>query len=259
MSAPAPALHAPALHTPARPGPAMLDTPAGGVVDVWFLPIRYRAGWVPLLSAAERDRLTALDGSPAAASLVTSRAGQRLITARYLGADPRDVQPVRTCGHCADPGHGRPHLPGAPFDFSVSHSARWLMVAVAGSGPVGADVDTLDDRRPLDGLARVALGPAEQAAFRETPGPARRAAFLTAWTRKEAAVKLTGHGLAVPPARVDVSGPYALTAGVPGWPDPPPRLTTVDAPAGHVAALATSGLLTGVRRRTGVLRGFTPR
>lgn len=74
---------------PALGTTAPLAPPAPGVCDIWFLPIRHRPAWVPLLSSWERDRLTLLGATPSGASLVTSRAAQRLITARYLGVPRR--------------------------------------------------------------------------------------------------------------------------------------------------------------------------
>ncbi|MGW2182051.1 4'-phosphopantetheinyl transferase family protein [Streptomyces sp. NPDC001732] len=238
---------------PALATTAALTPPAPGIGDIWFLPIRHRPDWTALLSPRERDRLTALGATPAGASVVTSRAAQRLVAARYLGVSPATVDVVRSCGRCGDPTHGRPHVPGAPFDYSVSHSEEWLLIAVVGSGRVGADLDTVAPYRDVDGLARIALTSAERRAHAGLPAEGRRAAFLTAWVRKEAAMKLDGHGLAAPPALIDVTGPRALAPTVPDWPSPAPCLTDLPAPPGHGAALATSEPLTTIRHRSAEL------
>ncbi|MEU3251182.1 4'-phosphopantetheinyl transferase superfamily protein [Streptomyces sp. NPDC006997] len=227
-----------------------LAAPAPGVCDVWLIPIRPRTAWIPLLSPPERDRLTLLGATtPSGASLVTSRAAQRLVLARYLGVPPETVEATRSCGRCGHPSHGRPHVPGAPVDYSVSHSEQWLLIAVVGSGRVGADLDTVGPHRDVEGLARGALTSAEHHAHARLPAEGRRAAFLTAWARKEAAIKLTGHGLAAPPLLVDVRGPRATAPGVPDWPASAPYLTDLPAPPGHAAAVATSAPLTDLHHR----------
>ncbi|MEU5095436.1 4'-phosphopantetheinyl transferase superfamily protein [Streptomyces sp. NPDC020996] len=251
-----PALTASALATTARATtapPAPLAPPAPGVCDLWFLTVRHRPSWIPLLSPRERDRLTVLGATPSGASLVTSRAAQRLVTARYLGVPPETVRPVRRCERCDHPSHGRPRVPGAPFDYSVSHSEEWLLIAVVGSGRVGADLDTVGPHRDVEGLARTALTSAEHRAHLRLPAEARRSAFLTAWARKEAAIKLTGHGLAAPPVLVDVAGPRATAPRVPDRPRSAPWLTDLPAPPGHAAALATSEPLTTLRHRAEAL------
>lgn len=287
----------------AAPRAARLAPPRPGVCDVWLVEVRPRPRWERLLADAERERLAALGASPAAAVFLTSRGAQRLVAARYLDAAPGELAVDRSCAHCGDPRHGRPRIPGAPVDYSVSHTARWLLMAVVAadtrpvpdtrptpdtrpapgaerghdapaapaareareartpdatgapraaaprSGLIGADIDALAPGQDADGLAAAALTPAEHAAYLRLPAHARRAAFLTAWVRKEAAMKLAALGLAAPPPRVDVSGHRATASGVAGWPAEPPYLMSLPAPAGHAVALASAAPLAAVRRR----------
>ena len=98
-------------------------------------------------------------------------------------------------------GRGKPSLaPGASgegrgggLEFNLSHSGDWVLVAVS-NRPVGADIQR-DDGRPLDGLARAALSPAEEEAFAALPPEARAEYFYTRWTAKESYLKLLGCGL----------------------------------------------------------------
>ncbi|MEC3998150.1 4'-phosphopantetheinyl transferase superfamily protein [Actinacidiphila sp. DG2A-62] len=305
----------------AAPHASRIAPPRPGVCDVWLVEVRPRPRWECLLSDAERERLAALGASPAAAVFLTSRGAQRLVAARYLDAAPGELAVDRSCAHCGDPRHGRPRIPGAPVDYSVSHTARWLLMAVvaANTGPapdtrptaktppapdtgrtpqtrpsadappapgaargrdaaacdtagspdtapgprarphpraaasraglIGADIDALAPGQDADGLAAAALTPAEHAAYLKLPAHARRAAFLAAWVRKEAAMKLAALGLAAPPPRIDVSGHRAAAPGVPGWPAESPYLTSLPAPAGHAVALASAAPLAAVRRR----------
>ncbi|MFJ1586548.1 4'-phosphopantetheinyl transferase family protein [Streptomyces sp. NPDC088197] len=227
-----------------------LAAPVTGTCEVWLVPVRRRAAWAGLLGAEERERWQVLGEGAAADTLLTSRAAQRLVVGRYLGVPPAEVAVERGCGLCGAPRHGRPRVADAAFDFSVSHTREWLLIAVVGSGLIGADLDQLDADRDADGLAVLTLTPAERAAYDQLPPSARPEAFLDAWVRKEAAMKLTGHGLSAPPAAIDVSTALATAPTVRDWPRAPLHLTPLAAPAAHRAALATTVPVTHVRRRT---------
>jgi 4'-phosphopantetheinyl transferase len=218
-----------------------------GRVDVWLVPVHPRPEWLGLLSAAERARAARLAVTPAGDVFTASRALQRLWGAFALGVPPAEVVIDRSCEHCGDPAHGRPRLAGAPA-FSVSHTGRWLLLAVAAEGLIGADIEDPAAAADPAGLAGVVLSAPEHREF-SAAAPAEQATrLLTAWTRKEAAMKLAGLGLAAAPARVDVRGPLARS-GVPGWPREPVHLRALAVPGGHVAALATTVPVRVVQRR----------
>ncbi|GHG44024.1 MULTISPECIES: 4'-phosphopantetheinyl transferase family protein [Amycolatopsis] len=217
------------------------------IVDVWLVPVRPRPEWLALLSGAERARAARLP-APVADVFTASRALQRLWGASAIGVPPSEVVIDRSCEHCGDPGHGRPRLDGAP-EFSVSHTDRWLLLAAAEKGLIGADIEDPAAAADPAGLAGVVLSAAEHREFSAAPPAERAGRLLTAWTRKEAAMKLAGLGLAAAPARVDVRGPLARS-DVPGWPREPVHLGSLTVPDGHVAALATTVPVEAVRRRT---------
>ena len=111
--------------------------------------------------------------------------------------------------------HGKPFLPGGPA-FSLSHSGSLAVLAVSG-GDVGADAERVAPvREPL--LSRV-LTEAERRWAAEDPE--RRFAFL--WTRKEAALKYLGCGIARPLRALSV-----LPGEVPVLDGGPVRLRTVE-------------------------------
>ncbi|MEV6009117.1 4'-phosphopantetheinyl transferase superfamily protein [Streptomyces sp. NPDC051976] len=238
-----------AVGTAGAVGTPPVPVPAAGTCEVWLVPVRRRAAWAALLDADERERWEALGEGPAADTLLTSRAAQRLIVSRYCGLPPNSLSIERSCGLCGAPRHGRPRLPGAAFDFSVSHTRDWLLLAVVGTGLVGADLDHLDPDRDTDGLAALTLTPTERRAYDQLPSAERPVAFLDSWVRKEAAIKLTGHGLAAPPAAIDTSGPVVQAPSVPNWPAAPVHVTPLPAPDGHRAALATTTPVTRLRSR----------
>jgi 4'-phosphopantetheinyl transferase len=127
----------------------------------------------------------------------------------------------------------------------VSHAKGWLVLAVVGSGKVGVDIEAVSDRAADDLPDRV-FSPAEQHQFLLVERERRPAHFMTIWTRKEAAVKLTGHGLAAPFSDLDVTGPTVIASPPPSnWPagfiyltDLPPK-TNPDGVTLHAALAAT--------------------
>ncbi|MBY8885325.1 4'-phosphopantetheinyl transferase superfamily protein [Streptomyces sp. PTM05] len=231
--------------TPTTAPAPPLARPRPGECHVWTLPVRHRPEWLDVLTAAERARLDTLGDGPAAATHLTSRAVQRLIGSGYLGVPPAEIRIGRRCEHCGA-GHGRPRWTGSTLDYSVSHAREWLVMAVVGDGRVGVDIDRLDPGQNPTALAAHTLTAAEARDFAALPAHRRPQAFLTAWTRKEAAMKLTGHGLAAPPSRIDVTGPTAHAPAVPAWPRDPVHLRPLPAPPGHTAALATTHPVTSI-------------
>ncbi|MFE0774929.1 4'-phosphopantetheinyl transferase family protein [Streptomyces sp. NPDC058861] len=155
----------------------------------------------------------------------------RLVLGRHVGEPPgRLVLLRRPCAGCGGP-HGKPYLRGHDAaHFSLSHAGDRVLVAVA-AVPVGVDVETVPEAGLVRDMAG-ALHPRERAELDALPAAARPAAFARCWTRKEAALKASGTGLARGAAE-----PYAGTAARPAR---IPGLHLVDLPPldGHLAALA---------------------
>jgi 4'-phosphopantetheinyl transferase len=232
-------LHAPKV--PARGAP-----PTDGECHVWTVPVAVddatSTSWHTLLDDGERQRSRAIVVTDARRMFVASRAVTRLVAAHYQDADPATVRIRRVCEHCGDPGHGRPTLVDAGVDYSVSHSGEWLVIAVIGAGRIGVDLEYCRAMEDLDRVAARVLAAGEGEEFRAVPAAERTAWFYRTWTRKEAAVKLTGHGLAAELSGIDVSGPVVSAASPPGmWPEEPICLRDLAAPAGYAAALAHTG------------------
>jgi 4'-phosphopantetheinyl transferase len=110
--------------------------------------------------------------------------------------------------------HGKPVLrpaipPGRNLCFNLSHSAGWAMFALTWDCEVGIDLESIARiKRDADGLAGLAarvLSARELAIWQALPETARDAAFLRAWTRKEAYAKATGQGLFDELMRTDVA------------------------------------------------------
>lgn len=148
--------------------------------------------------------------------------------------------------------HGKPEIAaetgGRRPRFNLSHSEGWVMFAFAWDREVGIDLESgtrLDpDENNLTALARRILSERELTVWQDLPSAGlRRAAFLRAWTRKEAFAKATGKGVLEQWDRIDL----VLDAGAPNpslvvrpQPGEPGSWVVHDlaAPSGFAAALA---------------------
>ncbi len=219
--------------------------PAAGHCDLWAARAAEEPGYAALLDPGEQERIARFKVDRARVTFVASRAVQRLVLCRYLGLPAGDIVIARDCRHCGGD-HGRPYVAGAALDFSVSHAGEWIVLAVVGAGKTGIDIEAATQNRATDDLAGQVLAPAEHEQYLATPEAGRPAAFLRWWTRKEAVVKLTGHGLAASLRRLDVTGDVAVASGQPdGWPAEAIHLRDFGAPAGLVGALAATVQVTG--------------
>jgi 4'-phosphopantetheinyl transferase len=144
-----------------------------------------------LLDGSERERAARIVDPLRRDRFVAVRALLRELLGRYAGADPRGL--VLTGGDDRKPALAA-GAAGAP-EFNVSHSGAHALLAFSAAGPVGVDLERARALRAPLALARSALGEQVVAELSALPAEERDAAFLRAWTRREAAVKLTGEGL----------------------------------------------------------------
>jgi 4'-phosphopantetheinyl transferase len=194
----------------------------------------------------------------------------RLLAAAHLGLDPAAISISRDCPDCNRP-HGRPILPAAGWECSVSHSGDRVAVAIGRTGALGVDVEDSARRSvgeaagtglgegaadrtagsPDDGLVTYALTrreAADLAAYTEAytanhPGTRlERDGLLAYWTRKEAVLKAIGTGLREPLRGIEVSAPDTEPRLLSAASDPtlPGRtvLRGLDPGEGYVASLA---------------------
>jgi 4'-phosphopantetheinyl transferase len=92
---------------------------------------------------------------------------------------------------------GKPMLANVEqgLHFNLSHSGGLALYAIA-SEPVGIDLEQIRPLSDAEQLAKRFFTPAEAEAIATLPMAQKQAAFLNAWTRKEAYLKATGDGLA---------------------------------------------------------------
>ncbi|MCF6766430.1 4'-phosphopantetheinyl transferase superfamily protein [Thiotrichales bacterium 19S3-7] len=82
------------------------------------------------------------------------------------------------------------------YDFNISHSGNWLMMAVIENGKVGIDIEKLDDTRSNCAIAEAFFSQEEAIFLNQLASLEQLAYFYLIWTLKEARLKCTGEGIA---------------------------------------------------------------
>lgn len=177
-------------------------------VQAWVSSVRGPYDW---LNPTERERLSRFRSISAATDFLVGTTLARYALGAWLGVPAAQAPLDRTCERCGAP-HGRPRVAGA--HLSIAHAAGTALVAVS-DAPVGVDLEPVGRGVPIDSGA----------------------ADLADWVRKEAVLKLTGDGLRLPLALVEVDA-----GRVTRWPSKPLSDVSVHdlAVDGFVAALATA-------------------
>jgi len=220
-----------------------------GAVHVWRVALDDAAAaraMRPLLSDDERARADRFYAEGHRVRFAVAHGWKRRILAHYAAASPEALAFA-----CAE--HGKPSLADAHahgVHFNLSHSADVALVAVRRGGPVGVDVESWDREVEHLDLAERFFSPDERAALRALAGDegALVAGFFAAWSRKEAYLKATGHGITRGLHHFDVSltpdAPAALLADR-FDPDATTRwvLTALDVAPGYSAALVSEAPL----------------
>jgi 4'-phosphopantetheinyl transferase len=143
-----------------------------GVSDAWRVDLDAAPAWLEdMLCAPERARAARIVHERNRMRWSRSRGMLRVLLARYLNADPRELR----FGLGA---HGKPALEGgakqdSDLRFNLSHSGELLLVAVAAGAEVGVDIECATERHTAE--------------------------FMRTWTMHEATVKCLGTGLASMP------------------------------------------------------------
>jgi 4'-phosphopantetheinyl transferase len=169
---------------------------------------------------------------------IAARGTLRILLGRYLSVSPREVEFVY--GE-----HGKPRLaqPVSDLTFNVSHSGKRLLLAFGRERELGVDVERTRRDVSWERVARRFFDEREATALFSLPEEERRQAFFRCWTRKEAYMKATGHGVALGLSSFAVSlAPDRaelvwMREGEPAdW-----GLTDVDVGDGYAGALCAAG------------------
>lgn len=157
--------------------------------------------WHRLLDRGERARCDRFIRANDQVRFIVGHALARLLLSAQSGMPPKKMRFVVRCQRCGGD-HGKPRLApavGRPdLDFNISHSADRVVVALTTGAVVGVDVERTKDVKDMERLVRLALSAEELCDYRKLSLEDRALGFFTLWARKEALLKATGHGLAIP-------------------------------------------------------------
>lgn len=220
-------------------------------VHVWLADLERVAPYcrplAPILDRHERDRAATFHFEHDRQDYVSAHVVLRLLLGTYVGLAPEHV--ALRSGQYGKPTIAIPSSSGsfaASLHFNLSHSHGMAVYVVALGREVGVDVERISVLPDWERLASTVFSPRELEALRSLPEHERQSAFYVCWTRKEALIKATGHGLHVPLDQFDVSlgpGEPARLLGVRAVPSAMTDLTRWDLRdvppiPGYAAALA---------------------
>ncbi|MFC4763589.1 4'-phosphopantetheinyl transferase family protein [Dyella koreensis] len=210
-------------------------TPAEGEACILiFDSIRWRphsAAAHALLDSRERMRAARFRHGHDQAAYILAHAMWRLLLSICLDVDPADVPLTSTP-------IGQPLLPGTRFATSLSHSGRWVAVAIAGARSVGVDIERTPSPVALDDLLASVCTPAEANQLHDLPRSDREHALLQLWTRKEAALKAFGIGLTLAPSTFPITTNTPINPPLSAAAQPPCRVSDLILPTELVGAVA---------------------
>ncbi len=174
---------------------------------------------------------------------IASRGLLKTILGCYLDIEPSRLQ------FCYG-SRGKPALAETPVGgtlrFNLSHSQGLALFAVTRDREIGVDLERVRAISEAEQIAERFFSARENAVFRAVPMSKKQEAFFNCWTRKEAYVKASGDGLALPLDQFDVSlapGEPAALLNAKGDPQEASRwsLQELVPASGYVAALAVEG------------------
>jgi 4'-phosphopantetheinyl transferase len=183
-----------------------------GAPELWLVNLAESAGILSVfesagcLSGDDVVRLSRIDSLVERDNRRRSHVALRCVLERWLGKAIRGMPLDRTP-------EGRPGVPGASVDFSLSHTAHFALIAISRQGPLGVDIEL---RHGVDmPMRRREEIVAAAAGFSRTAmaDPSSDADFLRAWTIVEAYGKARGQGL---PQVLNELGVIGARRGSPG-------------------------------------------
>lgn len=217
----------------------LLATPADADWRLWRIDLDALPGPRDACSEDEHARALRFRRPVLQARWLAAREGLRRVLGGALGCDPRALV-------FRPDAFGKPSItgPASRWHFNLSHSEGIALVGLREAGPIGVDVESMRAGASDPDLAERLFTPAEQASWRAAPALQRDAAFLRAWTRKEACMKALGVGLSLEPRFVDAGCdalPRDLAVSIAGR-ALPLQVRTVDAGPDAVAAVALASV-----------------
>lgn len=227
--------------------------PGPGQIELYLLSrqalLPHLDAFRSVLNREEQERMERLLTPAKQIDFTLGRGFLRTVLASYTGEPPENI-PLLT-----GPG-GKPGLPDHRAAFNLSHSGAYFLIAAAGRGEVGVDIQEI---YPISNPARLAeryFSTVENRRLADLSSEAFRKAFFKGWVRKEAYLKGLGTGLDGPIHQLSIvrrpdQEHYQV---IHHQGDPGPSSWTVaqlDAPSGYCAAAALSAPSLTVRNVPG--------
>jgi 4'-phosphopantetheinyl transferase len=166
-------------------------------VALWLLPVGVNlppqlAEDLAVLSDEERARAARFRRPEDRTLFITGRLGVRLLAARYVDADPRDLRIAQAPGH-------KPEIAGPPhassLHFNLSHTSGLVVWAFALDRPVGVDAERVSRMAVFGSDPSAFFANSERTVLASVPDAERPRWLADHWTIKEAYVKAEGSGL----------------------------------------------------------------
>ena len=173
-------------------------------IEVWLARLDLAAGQIrqcaSVLSRDEQLRAERFHFARDRRRFVVARGRLRQLLGGYLG-----IAPAAIAFEKAKNGKLSVTRHAAAVQFNVAHSDERAIYAVSRRCALGVDIECLNRDVDCDRLAERFFTQRERTMLRRIPEAERKRAFLACWTRKEAVVKATGDGLALPLDQFDVT------------------------------------------------------
>jgi 4'-phosphopantetheinyl transferase len=155
-------------------------------VDVWRINIANQSidieRYLTILQQEEIARANRYVQQKDRVRFIASRAGLRLILAKYLHQDAADIIFKANANK-------KPYIDGCDLKYNVSHTRDWVLIGIANTD-VGVDTEKIDQTFDFPSILPDYFSPAETVFIGHSPEN-----FFLLWTRKEALTKATSQGL----------------------------------------------------------------
>ena len=205
------------IHWPVSPPVPAL--PEGDEIHVWVAAAipetSALAEMASKLSPDEQERAARFHQAVDRDRYRFSRALLREWLSGHIGVGPSDV--ALTCGPAGKPMLATPEGAAPPLVFNVTHTRQLTLIALARSGELGIDAEPLAAGEAWSELAGRVLSRRERAELERLAPALRPAAFLRAWTGKEALLKAVGVGLMDELGDLDLEISPELPARLRAW------------------------------------------
>lgn len=150
-----------------------------------------------LLSEAEKEKANNYVQDIHRVRYQRGRSWVRKILAEYVGVSGSEL-------HIQEQECGKPFLENHAIEFNLSHSENLAVLAVTQDLQVGIDIEHFSRLVELDKLSKIHFLEPELKWLAGFSGDQKQQAFFWLWTAKEARMKITGEGFALPSTEIEV-------------------------------------------------------